>query len=197
MPPFVGVARPLRGMRLGVMTTVGSLVEGIFGGVEPKTLAIGDEFHRGRAWMGINPPVPVPSGVAEGGLSPIGGRIRARGVKNGIWSRDCLEEDEVEVVVVAVDTERFRGVGVVKRLSLRCVGNEVTLAPDRIEDPREELWPVGDIAPWVKVELLDVLPDERGLCSVTILRFLTGPDISVTSSLSAPGSSRASSIFRI
>ena len=84
MPPFVGVARPLRGMRLGVMTTVGSLVEETFGGVEPKTLAIGDEFHRGRAWMGINPPVPVPIGVAVFARSPAGVLIRARGVKNGI-----------------------------------------------------------------------------------------------------------------
>lgn len=40
----VGVARPVRGIRLGVMTTAGILVGG-----EPRTLAFGDAFHRGRA----------------------------------------------------------------------------------------------------------------------------------------------------
>ena len=73
--------------------------------------------------------------------SPTGVLIRARGVKKGIWSRDCLDDDDVVVVVVvAVDTDRFRGVGVVKRLSLLCGGgSELTLAPDRTEEPREEL----------------------------------------------------------
>ena len=51
----VGVARPLRGIRDGVTTTAG-----IFEGGEPRTLAIGEAFHRGRASIGINPPVPVP-----------------------------------------------------------------------------------------------------------------------------------------
>lgn len=40
----VGVALPVRGIRLGVMTTAGILVGG-----EPRTLAFGDAFHRGRA----------------------------------------------------------------------------------------------------------------------------------------------------
>lgn len=51
----VGVARPLRGIRDGVTTTAG-----ILGGREPRTLAIGEAFHRGRASTGIRPPVPVP-----------------------------------------------------------------------------------------------------------------------------------------
>jgi hypothetical protein len=51
----VGVARPLRGIRDGVTTTAG-----IVGGGEPRTLAIGEAFHRGRASIGIRPPVPVP-----------------------------------------------------------------------------------------------------------------------------------------
>jgi hypothetical protein len=40
---------------------------------------------------------------------------------------------------VVVDTDRFRGVGVARRLSLRRGGSEVTLFPDRIEDPREDV----------------------------------------------------------
>ena len=71
-------------MRLGVMTTVGSLVGGTLGGGEPNTFAIGEEFHRGRAWIGIKPPVPVPIGVAVFCLSPKGVLIRGRGVKKGI-----------------------------------------------------------------------------------------------------------------
>lgn len=52
----VGVARPEPlGIRLGVMTT-----EGILAGGEPKTLAIGEAFHLGRASRGIRPIVPVP-----------------------------------------------------------------------------------------------------------------------------------------
>ena len=51
----VGGARPLRGIRDGVTRTAGT-----FRGGEPRTLAIGEAFHRGRASIGINPPVPVP-----------------------------------------------------------------------------------------------------------------------------------------
>ena len=87
-------------------------------------------------------------------LSPRG--VLDRGVRNGIWRREDREEDDV----VVVDTDLFRGVGVVRRLSLRCGGRELTLAPERIEDPRDEVCAVGDTAPWVRVVLLDVLPDD-------------------------------------
>jgi hypothetical protein len=40
------------------------------------------------------------------------------------------------------------------------------------EESREEVWPVGDTPPCVKVVLLEVLPDDRGLVSVTNVRFL-------------------------
>ena len=50
-----GVACALRGMRLGVTTS-----EGTLGGGVPSTFAIGEEFHRGLASMGMSPPVPVP-----------------------------------------------------------------------------------------------------------------------------------------
>ena len=33
------------------------------GGGDPRTFAIGEAFHRGRAWIGISPPVPVPKAL--------------------------------------------------------------------------------------------------------------------------------------
>jgi hypothetical protein len=120
---IVGVARPLRGIRLGVMTT-----DGILGGGEPKTLAIGDAFHRGRAWIGISPPVPVPRAVL--------------GLWVGVFNRDAKKDNrfDLEDEDAAVDTDRSRCAGVAKRLSLRGgAGREITLFPDRMEDPREEV----------------------------------------------------------
>ena len=67
-----GVARPLRGIRLGVTTTAGTLGGDFCGGEPPRILAIGDAFHRGRASIGISPPVPMtlcgrPLGVLDRG----------------------------------------------------------------------------------------------------------------------------------
>jgi hypothetical protein len=62
----------------------------------------------------------------------------------------------------------------VRRLSRRrWGGRELTLAPDRVDEPRDELCRVGDIAPCVNVVLLDELPDERGLASGTKFNPLT------------------------
>jgi len=57
----------------------------------------------------------------------------ARGVKKGAKSR----EDRCEEEEVVVETDRFRGVGVVMRLSLRWGGRDVTLLPDRIDEVRD------------------------------------------------------------
>ena len=79
-----------------------------------------------------------------------------------------------------------------RRLSLLRGGREVTLLPERIEDPRE----VGETALCVNVVVLE-LPDDRGLVvSVTRLNPLTCRDVSVTPSL-PPKSFRESSIFAI
>ena len=80
---FVGVWRPLRGMRDGVTMTVGS-----FGAEEPMTLAIGEEFHLGRAWRGIRPPVPVLT--PGNGRSPRG--VLDRGVKSGRLRREDRDD---------------------------------------------------------------------------------------------------------
>lgn len=121
----VGVIRPLRGIRLGVTVTTGTLV-----GTDPNTLAIGEEFHRGRASIGISPPVPVPN--TDIGRCP---SIFDGGVNKGVNRRDDLTEE----LVVAEEAERSRDVGVVKRLSLRRGGSEVTLFPDRIDDARDDV----------------------------------------------------------
>jgi hypothetical protein len=135
------------GIRLGVTTTAG-----ILGGGEPRTAALGEEFHRGRASMGIRPPVPVPRD--DGGL-PIEEYLLFLGVKRGIFRRGSREDvDDV------METERFRGVGVGSRLSLLRGGREVTLFPaDRkVESRREddESRASGEI--WVRVVVLEVLP---------------------------------------
>ena len=154
---FVGVRRPLRGMREGVTMTVGS-----FGGVEPMTDAIGEEFHLGRAANGISPPVPVFTPCkprsTEGAFD--------RGVKIGILRREDREEGG------ACETERVRGVAIA--LSLRWEGRELILAPDLIdEESLDDVLPVGDTAPCVRVVLLDVLPDDCGLVSAANERFFT------------------------
>jgi hypothetical protein len=129
--PAVGVIRPLRGIRLGVTVTAGNL-----DGRDPRTLAIGEEFHRGRASIGISPPVPVPN--IDIGRCPRS--VFDGGVKEGVNRRDDLAEEVVAVVVdVVVDTERSRDVGVVKRLSRRWGGSEVTLFPERIDDARDDV----------------------------------------------------------
>jgi hypothetical protein len=89
---FVGVSRPLLGMREGVTMTVG-----ILGGGDPMTVAIGEEFHLGRDSRGISPPVPVLTpGPTEGVLD--------RGVNRGILSRLDREDGGWE------ETDRLRGV---------------------------------------------------------------------------------------
>jgi hypothetical protein len=108
MVPVFGVIRPLRGIRLGLMVAADDL-----GGIDPTTLAIGEEFHRGRASIGISPPAPGPS--TDAGRCPRG--VFDGGVKEGIYKRDDLAEEVV--AVVAVETDRLRDDGVVKRLSLR------------------------------------------------------------------------------
>lgn len=62
----------------------------------------------------------------------------ARGVKKEAKSREDRDED-----VVVVETDRFRGVGVVNRLSLRWGGREVTLLPDLTDEVRDA---VGEMA---------------------------------------------------
>lgn len=125
----VGVARPERGIRLGVMTT-----EGILGGGEPRTLAIGEAFHLGRASRGISPIVPVPCAVD--GRCAMGDF--ARGLKKGANSREDREDEDV-----VVETDRLRGVGVAMRLSLRWGGREVTLLPDLTDEVREAVGEMG------------------------------------------------------
>jgi len=161
---LVGLALPLRGMRLGVTIT-----EGILGGVEPKTLAIGEAFHLGRASTGIRPPVPVPGLVL----------VRATellfdlGVKIGTCKRLVLEEDDV-----VDDTERLRAVGLTTLpLLAEGGGREDTRFPDRIDDARDDVCPVGETAPCVKVAevvVVELLPADRGrLPSVMILNPFT------------------------
>ena len=100
----VGVCRPLRGIRLGVTTTDGILLGGV-----PRTLAIGEAFHLGRAWIGMRPPVPVPWAVlGRGTKGAIPTGTLDRGVKNGSWRRLFL------VVVDVLDTDRFRWVSGVR-----------------------------------------------------------------------------------
>jgi hypothetical protein len=71
------------GIRDGVTTTAG-----ILGGGEPSTAALGDEFHHGRASMGVRPPVPVPRD--EGGL-PMEEYLLFLGVKRGMFRRGSRE----------------------------------------------------------------------------------------------------------
>ena len=130
-------------------------------------MAIGEAFHLGRASRGMRPivPVVVPFDVA--------GRCAEadllRGVNNGVKNREEREED-----VVVVETERFRGVGVARRESrLALGGRELTLFPERMDEVRDA---AGEIAPWVSVVVLVVLPEEVGLCSVTILSPFTWRD---------------------
>jgi len=151
----VGVGRPLVrwGMRLGVTTT-----EGTLGGGEPRIAALGEEFHRGRASMGISPPVPVPRAL--------GGRTWAEdldvGVKRGMLSRGSRDEaDDV------VDTERFRDEGVGNKLSLLRGGSEVTRLPGRMDEDSLEGAASGETC--VKVVVLELLPSDRGLISVMTL----------------------------
>ena len=108
---------------------------GIFGG-EPRTFAIVETFHRGRASIGINPPVPVL--LALDALLGIPDVL----VKDEICTKDDLEEEEA-----IIDTERFRGVGVERRLSLLWGGREVSLLPERIDDPLDEVCTCEETAP--------------------------------------------------
>jgi hypothetical protein len=77
--PTVEAARSLRGIRLGVTTTAGTTLGGDFCRGEPRTLAIGEAFHRGLASIGISPPVPVPRTLCGLWLAGFD-----RGVKKGI-----------------------------------------------------------------------------------------------------------------
>ena len=167
----MGLALPLRGMRLGVTTTAGTL-----GGVLPRTFAIGDEFHLGRASMGIRPPVPVPRfelGRPTELLFVLGANI-------GTCKRLVLEDDEA--VVIVDDVERLRVVGLMT-LSRRAegAGREDTRFPGRTDDALDEVGPVGEAPDWVKVAevvvvelLLESLPADRGRgSSVTIVNPFT------------------------
>jgi len=152
---MVGVARPLVrcGMRLGVTIT-----EGTLGGGEPRTTALGEEFHRGRASMGISPPVPVPSTL--GGRAWVGDLDI--GVKRGMLSRGSRDEaDDV------VDKERFREDGVGNKLSLLRGGSEVTRLPGRMDEDSLDGAASGETC--VKVVVLELLPSDRGLISVMTL----------------------------
>jgi hypothetical protein len=157
---LVGLALPLRGMRLGVTTT-----EGILGCGEPNTLAIGEAFHLGRASMGIRPPVPV--GLWLGRPTEL---LLDLGVKIGTCKRLVLEDEEV-----VEDTERLRPVGpaMLSLLAEGGGGREDTRFPDRIDDALDDAAPVGDTAPCVKVAevvVVELLPADRGrLPSVMIL----------------------------
>ena len=151
----VGVARPLVrwGMRLGVTTT-----EGTLGGGEPRTTALGEEFHRGRASMGISPPVPVPRTL--GGRTWVGDLDV--GGKRGMLSRGSRDEaDDV------VDKERFREDGVGNKLSLLRGGSEVTRLPGRMDEDSLDGAASGETC--VKVVVLELLPSDRGLISVMTL----------------------------
>ena len=66
-----------------------------------------------------------------------------------------------------METERVRGV--LSILSLRAWdGRELILAPDLMdEESREDVLAVGEMTPCVRVVLLDVLPEDRGLVSLT------------------------------
>jgi hypothetical protein len=132
------------GIRDGVTTTAG-----ILGGGEPSTAALGEEFHRGRASMGMRPPVPVPRD--EGGL-PMEEYLLFLGVKRGMFRRGS--RDEVDDVV---DTERFRGVGVGNRLSLRRGGRDVILFPAERESRREDVESRASGEIWVRVVVLEEL----------------------------------------
>jgi len=103
---------------------------------EPMTVAIGEEFHLGRASRGMRPPVPVL--IPDNCRSPSG--VLDLGAKTGMLRRDDLDDGGW------VETDRLRGV--VSILSLRRDGKELTLALDLMEDESlEDVRAVGDTAP--------------------------------------------------